>query len=60
VYIQAQSRRIGMVLDNGCKRNVAGSLWHNDMQAMLRTKGLQPVRLDMREEFMFGSDRIDL
>ena len=27
---------------------------------MLRSKGLQPIRLDLQEEFLFGSDRVDM
>ena len=50
---------MGLILDVGCKRNVAGSKWHHDMQEMLRTKGLCPIRVDQQEEFVFGSDRVD-
>ena len=48
-----------MILDNGCKRNVGGSKWHESMRAKLRSIGLKPVRLDVQEDFLFGSDRVD-
>ena len=60
VYVNAQRKRMGLILDNGCMRNVGGAMWHRDMQAMLKTKGLQPIRLDLQEEFLFGSDRVDM
>ena len=52
--------RIGLILDNGCKRNVAGSQWHKSVQEMLARHGLKGVRHNVQEEFLFGSDRVDL
>ena len=51
--------RIGMILDNGCKRNVAGSLWHKNVQEMLKQHGLRGIRQECKEQFLFGSDRVD-
>ena len=48
-----------MILDNGCKRNVGGSKWHESMRQKLRSIGLKPKRLDIQEDFLFGSDRVD-
>ena len=50
---------VGIILDNGCRRNVGGSKWHAQVQAMLRRFGLKGERIDMQEEFLFGSDRVD-
>ena len=50
---------MGIILDNGCKRNVGGSKWHREVQAMLKTKGLCGRKIDVHEEFLFGSDRVD-
>ena len=51
--------RIGLILDNGCKRNVGGSQWHRQMRERLKSVGLQPQRIDCQEDFLFGSDRVD-
>ena len=48
-----------MILDNGCKRNVGGSEWHKSVREMLKKQGLRPIRVDIQEEFLFGSDRVD-
>ena len=59
VYTVAQRKRMNLILDTGCRRNVAGSAWHADMRAYLKTVGLRPLRIDKQEDFVFGSDRVD-
>ena len=51
---------VGVILDNGCKRNVGGSQWHRAMQAMQRGYGLKGIKVDVQEEFLFGSDCVDV
>ena len=50
---------VGVILDNDCKRNVGGSRWHRSVQATLATHGLKGHRVEIQEEFDFGSDRVD-
>ena len=38
---------------------MGGSKWHADMQSMLRTHGLCGERIELHEDFVFGSDRVD-
>ena len=58
-YTVSGKDRIGLILDNGCKRNVGGSQWHRQMRERLKSVGLQPQRTDCQEDFLFGSDRVD-
>ena len=54
------SSGVGIILDNGCKRNVGGSQWHKTVQDMLAKHGLKGHRVELQEEFLFGSDRVDV
>ncbi|CAK0857899.1 unnamed protein product, partial [Prorocentrum cordatum] len=43
-----------LINDSGCRRSVAGHEWHDNLQAHLKSLGLQPVKKDINEEFRFG------
>ncbi len=45
-----------MIIDTGCRRSVAGTKWHNRMQASLARNGLQAVQKNVNEKFRFGND----
>ncbi len=47
-----------VILDSGCRRTVAGTRWHEETQAWMRERGLQPVRNECRERFRFGDGRV--
>jgi hypothetical protein len=48
-----------LVLDLGCRRNVAGPKWHSAMRKVLARSGLKPERLPKTEKFRFGDDRVE-
>ena len=57
--VSDMTQGVGVILDNGCKRNVGGSQWRKSVQEMLATYGLKGHRVEVQEEFLFGSDRVD-
>ena len=47
-----------MIADSGCKRSVAGKMWHDQLRQKLAAEGLQPVKKAIREKFRFGDGRV--
>jgi hypothetical protein len=60
VYLLKESRKPGfMYFDTGCKRCVSGPDDHVKMTAALALIGLQPVRKDKKEQFIFGDGIVE-
>lgn len=48
-----------MYQDSGCNRCVGGPEVHDAMQEFLKPYGIIPIRLDKREEFIFGNNQVE-
>ena len=47
-----------VIPDSGCKRSVAGQKWHRRMKQSLAKEGLQPIEIEIDEQFRFGDGKV--
>eukprot|EP00971_Amphidinium_carterae_P352847 6492750-Amphidinium_carterae.2 len=59
VTIANTTKLESVVADSGCRRNVAGSSWHERMRVLMQEHGLCPQRVERIEKFRFGDERIE-
>ena len=60
ICLARERRKPGTIwYDTGCRRCVAGPDEHKRMRDFLRTLGLQPVKREIFEEFVFGDGEVD-